>query len=379
VEDKSGLKRFSARLKRMLRWLSAYPSLLMDYLVAPDHDVVIVPYMGHLDVLLLAPLARLRKKPLVWDAFLSLYDTVVNDRGLLPSRSAAARMLLLGEKLACRAADLVFLDTRAHARFFEETFDLPPSSVGRVFVGAEDLFFKKGADEVKGRECDFQVLFYGQFIPLHGVETIVRAASLAEQSSQEVRWTLIGSGQEADRVDGLIEQLGVGSITRVPWVPYDQLPCWIRGSDVGLGIFGTSGKAARVIPNKVYQILACGTPLITADTPAIRELLKPSPSIRLVPPGDSEALAEAVLDMGERARYGGIPREGHPKGQLIGKTEVGNQLKRMLQGRFDGFGADVGRDSDPNGRPAWRRAWDPTDRRPEEEAVRLPVKTRDNG
>jgi glycosyltransferase involved in cell wall biosynthesis len=49
-----------------------------------------------------------------------------------------------------------------------------------------------------------------------------------------------------------------------------------------------------VIPNKAFQALATGTPLITGDTPAARELLVDRESALLVPPGDPEALAAAL-------------------------------------------------------------------------------------
>jgi glycosyltransferase involved in cell wall biosynthesis len=49
-----------------------------------------------------------------------------------------------------------------------------------------------------------------------------------------------------------------------------------------------------VIPNKAFQALACGTPLVTSDTPAARELLRDGESALLVPPGDAPALAAAV-------------------------------------------------------------------------------------
>jgi glycosyltransferase involved in cell wall biosynthesis len=49
-----------------------------------------------------------------------------------------------------------------------------------------------------------------------------------------------------------------------------------------------------VIPNKVFQALACGVPVVTADTPAVRELLRDGESALLVPPGDGTALAVAL-------------------------------------------------------------------------------------
>ena len=49
-----------------------------------------------------------------------------------------------------------------------------------------------------------------------------------------------------------------------------------------------------MIPNKAFQAIACGTPLVTADTPAARELLTDGQDALLVPPGDPVALAAAV-------------------------------------------------------------------------------------
>ena len=94
----------------------------------------------------------------------------------------------------------------------------------------------------------------------------------------------------------------------VPWVPYAELKDWIHRADVCLGIFGNSDKAARVIPNKVFQILATGTPLITRDSPAIRELLSPdTDGVWLIPPADAVVLASAVSALAAAPR-GATPR-----------------------------------------------------------------------
>ena len=97
----------------------------------------------------------------------------------------------------------------------------------------------------------------------------------------------------------------------MPWIDYERLPRELAGAGCALGIFGTTAKAARVIPNKAFQALACGTPLITGDTPAARELLRDGESALLVPPGDPAALAGAVRrlagdgELAERIGAGG--------------------------------------------------------------------------
>src|SRR5262249_52438549 len=128
-------------------------------------------------------------------------------------------------------------------------------------------------------------VFVGKLIPLHGLRTILDAARLAP----DIRVRVVGSGQE----ERLLHARPL-NVDWTPWGPYRHLPALLHGARAALGIFGTSAKAARVIPNKAYQALACGTPLVTGDTPAARELLTDGKDALLVPPGDPEALAAAL-------------------------------------------------------------------------------------
>jgi glycosyltransferase involved in cell wall biosynthesis len=120
---------------------------------------------------------------------------------------------------------------------------------------------------------------------LDGLDTILAAARIAP----EVPFRVVGSGQLepllASRPD---------NVEWTPWVEYEQLPAELHRAGCALGVFAASPKAQRVIPNKVFQALACGAPVITADTPAARELLADGESALLVPPGDARALADAI-------------------------------------------------------------------------------------
>ena len=204
VEDKSQLTGPLRRAAVVARWLVSYPVLIARYLLAPAHDAVVVGYVGHVDVLVLWPCARLRRAPIVWDAFLSLYDTAGCDRRLVSPRHPVARALFRLEALACRLADRVVLDTRAHADYFQRTFHVPAERLAVVPVGAEgERFPRRSVETIAAPAAPaMTVLFYGQFIPLHGIEAIIRAADLARDDA--IDWVLIGRGQEAVRIRRLL-------------------------------------------------------------------------------------------------------------------------------------------------------------------------------
>ncbi|MGA1871612.1 MAG: glycosyltransferase [bacterium] len=330
IEDKSQLSGIIAKIRTFLSLLFSYPFLIYKYLRLPHHDVVVVGYMGQFDVLVIWPITRLRGIPICWDVFLSLYDTIVIDRKLVSKSSMVAFLLYALEWASSRAADQLILDTRTHAEYFEKLYRLRPHSIHYVYVGAETDIFKKKAIFQNYKEEVFKVLFYGQFIPLHGIDTIVYAAKLLEECDPDISWILIGKGQEQPRIDSLINRIGVKSICRISWVAYEELINYISEADVSLGIFAPSGKAMRVIPNKIYQILAAGRPLITADTPAIRELLCESPIIRMVDPGNPQALATAILDLRQALKEIADISEYSDMLIKIGYAEVGKQLLEAL-------------------------------------------------
>ena len=291
VEDKS-VSGPAARLAVLGRLLLAYPLLAVRYLLAGRHDVVVIGYLGLFDVLLLGPLARLRGKPVVWDAFLSVYDTWVNDRGMAATGTLRARAIRLAERWAGRLATRIVLDTRAHAALMGDLHDIHPGKLDAVLVGAEESAFAP-AGAIRNDARPVEVLFYGQFIPLHGIDTIVDAGLMPRGKS--FRWTLVGQGQEAPRIDARLADQDADHVTRIAWIDYEGLSDLMAKADICLGIFGTSDKAARVIPNKVYQALLAGKPLITRASPAMEELVEGNEDgLYLVPEADPVALLDAL-------------------------------------------------------------------------------------
>lgn len=278
----------------ILRLLWAYVRLLIRYIGAGKYDVLFVGYAGHLDVFPARMLSWLSRKPLVFDAYLSIHETVVEDRCLVKPGSLAERLLFRLEKTGCALADLVLLDTEANITYFSEKYDLPREHFVRVWVGADPVFQPMVCNREDGR---FRALYFGKFIPLHGVEHIIRAAWLL-RDRPEIEFKFIGDGQTYDEMRKLASDLQLTNIIWGPrWLPPEQLAQEVACADVCLGIFGTSPKAQRVIPTKVYVALAMGKPVITADTPAARELLTDGENALLCKEGQTETLVQQISNV----------------------------------------------------------------------------------
>lgn len=277
-----------------MNWLLCYPVLAWRLIRAPRADLILIGYPGILDVFIATPIARMRRMPVIWDVFLSVYDTVCEDRRLLRADGLAGRCLRWLEGAALRRVDLAFMDTQAHARRVETLFDLKEGQCDSVWVGVESRHFSRVPTSGRVTSRSTRVLFYGQFIPLHGVETIIHAARVLR--NEDVDWQLVGRGQQSENIRRMLTEDPLPRLHWTDWMEYSRLQQLIADADLCLGIFGTSAKAASVIPNKVFQIVSTGRPLVTRDSPAIRELISPSPScVYLVQAGNAEALAEAVL------------------------------------------------------------------------------------
>lgn len=251
-------------------------------------DLVWVPCFRQRDYSAARRYARKLEVPLLFDPLISAYDKQVFEKNKLHQGSGRAQRLRRWERGMFQSADIVLADTAAHALFFEEELGADPARVFVVPVGAEEELFKSQPYQQKNRPLE--VLFYGSFIPLQGVDVIVEAAKL----TPEINWTLLGQGKLLESCMNAAS--GARNIRFEGWVPYNDLPQRIGRADILLGVFGITPKAKRVIPNKVYQALACSRPVITLDSPVYSNGLREmnTGGMAWVPAGDARALSDRV-------------------------------------------------------------------------------------
>ncbi|MCK4802382.1 glycosyltransferase [bacterium] len=334
---KNGVEVVECHTKSKFKFWLRYPILFFKHLkfFLIKYDFIFVPAFRHKDVPLAKLLGLLTNKPVIFDPLVSRYETKVVDQKKVVPYSMQARHNFRIDRFSFKLADIVLADTFAHADYYAREFGIDRSKFRRVPVGVPDeLFslFKTRGEEENKKGNNFLVQFYGSFLPLQGIEHIVRAARIVETKDRAIRFELIGSGQTFPMIKKLAEELGLKNIVLRDWVSFNELPEVVSRAHVCLGIFGNTEKALRVVPNKVFQCLSFKKPVITGRTPAILEYFVDRENIFLCEGADADSLANAIMllkDNEELRRR--IAENGYKLIQENFTSElIGKQVKEIL-------------------------------------------------
>jgi glycosyltransferase involved in cell wall biosynthesis len=295
-------------------------------------DLIWVPCFRHTDISSAAARASKWNVPLIIDPLISAYEKEVFERKKYPPDSARGERRKRWETELFSTADVVIADTPAHAAFYENELSVPPERLCILYVGAEESVFRPMPQQ-PSNAC-FEVFFYGSFLQLQGVEVIIAAARMTRDLA--IRWTLLGEGPLRNETMRYAE--GLGNVRFEPWIDYDRLPQRIARANVVLGIFGTTPKADWVIPNKVFQTMAVGRPLITRRAAAYRSSVEGSDVIGWVPPGNPEALAMIVKKWFRNPFE--LSNRGHETrilyDRFFGRTRIVQMLDAALKKALEG-------------------------------------------
>lgn len=275
------------------RSILKYIKLFFKHLkLVGKYDVMIVGFPGQ-QVMFLARILTL--KPIILDIFTSHYMGYIIDRRRYPKKSFRARYFRFLDKWSCRLANLVTLDTEAHIDYFVNEFGLPLSKFKKIWLGARTDLFRPLETKPSYPNRPFLVLFWGSFIPLQGVEYIIKAAKILEK--ENIEFNLIGKGQTHESAKKLIGELNLKSINLIGRVSDDELMKYIKNSDVCLSTFGPGIKSEITIQNKIFETLASKRPLITAKTKAVLELFTDNEHLLFCEKANAPDLADKILKL----------------------------------------------------------------------------------
>jgi len=268
-----------------------YPRLLWRTLLnAPHCDLVLVGFYGQV----LLPFIRLLTwKPILFDMYITTYDTMVYDRAKAQPGSWMARLYGLSDWLSYWLANHSVLESQSHIHFFCRVFKVNGQKLSRIFLAVDDEVLFPRPEEKK--HSNFLIHFHGEYAPFHGIPYILKAAKLLEKES--IQFQIIGRGITYEADQQLARALGLVNVAFYNSVPYEQLAELMAEADVCLGIFGDNDRVLRVTTNKVVEAMAMAKPLITARNEPVQELLTHEQSAYLIERANPQALADAIFKL----------------------------------------------------------------------------------
>lgn len=233
---------------------------------------------------------KIRKKTIVIDFFISVYDTLIHDRKKFKDKGIIAKMCHLLDSITLNWANHVVTDTKADARYFIEEFKGDEVKFETLYLEADKTIYypreQEKRDELKDK---FVVLYFGSILPLQGVDVVLKTVeSLKDDKS--IYFQIIGPIPE--KYSKPIQE----NVEYINWLSQEDLAKYIANADLCLaGHFsGDIDKARRTIPGKAYIYAAMGKKMILGDNEANKELFEGKKDILFTKCGEVDSLVQTI-------------------------------------------------------------------------------------
>lgn len=282
----------SNSLNNSLRYLQTIWGLITIRL-RKNPDVYILGFRGY-EVYFIVRLIT-AGKPLIFDEFINANMWLVEEHKKIKKDSFLGKLVKLILKYQLILSQAVLTDTQDHADYSAETYGLEINKFVPLYVGANEKIFKAKIKPIKDKP-KYRILFYGNMLPLHGVDVIIEAFSKLKDLPIEL--VIIGSSKNditQKKLEKQISELNDTDIIYKKWVPYNELANYIDQADICLGgPFGDTLQSRLVITGKTFQFLAMSKLVVVADSSPHSKLFKDKINCIKVEQGSASSLCSAI-------------------------------------------------------------------------------------
>ncbi len=321
---------------RVLSFLSFMISSFLVGLSVPDVDLVWGTSPPIFQGATAWALARLKRVPFLFEVR-DLWPAFAIAMGVLKN-PLLIRLTYGLERFLYQRADRLMVNSPG---FIEHVTERGGRWVELVPNGADPTMFDPDADGAGFREkyglgSDFVALYAGAHGVSNDLEVVLDAACLLKDD-QRVRFVFLGDGKEKPGLVSRAQQMGLKNVSFIPPIPKTEMSAALAAADACIAILKPIPLYATTYPNKVFDYMAAGRPVVLAIDGVIRRVIEEAEAGIAVSPGDPDALAEAVR------RLAACPDRGRSLG-LAGRRAVEKQFSRQaLSEKLFLLLADMGR------------------------------------
>lgn len=281
-------------------------------------------------------LARLKRVPFLFEVR-DLWPRFAIAVGVLRN-PLLIRLSLWLEGFLYRHADRLvvnspgFIEHIAGRGIPRERITLIPNSADPAMFSPEDdgAAFRRE----HGLEKAFVVLYAGAHGMSNDLGVVLDAAQALAETNPGVRIVFLGDGKEKPALQQKAQEMELENVLFLPPVPKAAMAAALAGADACLAILKPLDEYKTTYPNKVFDYMAAGRPVILAIDGVIRAVVEAAGCGFFVSPGDAASLAAAVMqcasDPADRRRMGLVGRaylEAH-----FSRESTAGKLAAVLEG-----------------------------------------------
>ncbi|MBC9728206.1 glycosyltransferase family 4 protein [Streptomyces sp. TRM68367] len=187
---------------------------------------------------------------------------------------------------AYRGLDVLTTVTEADATAYRRKMRLPGVRVAALPNSVPDPVLPPSDGTAK------IVIAAGRLVPVKRYDLLVEAFARVAAEHPDWRLRIYGKGEEHDRLRQLIERLGLDGNVFLMGAAAPMEAEWVKGS------IGAAASNFEPFGMTIVEAMRCGLPVVSTDCPhGPREIIADGADGRLVPVGDRDALAAALLDL----------------------------------------------------------------------------------
>lgn len=257
-------------------------------------------------------LARLKHAPYLFEVR-DLWPAFAIAIGVLRS-PLLIRLSTWLERFLYRRADLVLVNSPG---FIEHVQAAGARRVELLPNGADPRMFDPQADGATFRQAynlagKFVALYAGAHGISNDLEVVLQVAYILQErpdSRAAIAVVLLGDGKEKPALQAQAAEMGLDNLYFIPPLPKAEMSQALAAADACIAILKAIPLYATVYPNKVFDYMAAGRPVLLAIDGPIRQVVEDAGAGIFVPPGDPAALAGAIrrlADNPEQARRMGM-------------------------------------------------------------------------
>jgi len=164
-----------------------------------------------------------------------------------------------------------------------------------VFSSKRSLFDSEAMREMKE---SFSVIYTGGIQLGRGLQLVVEAMPKVIKYIPNFRFVVVGDGYAVDQIKKLVSEKGLGEyVIWVGWVSHEEIYSYISSSSVGIIPHYVTDHVKTTIPNKIFDYMGCGIPVIASDSPPMKKIIDDNECGLVFRDRNVEELANSIISL----------------------------------------------------------------------------------